>query len=149
MSVEHLETLAREAKMDGRFADALRNRLAMKEHFERHGGSVKAVTNNLNMIAFLAIQLEETNLAENSARECLCLYAKSISTPDERLATYYTMLSCVLAECKNFEEAVLYGEQGVPIFRTLFGADDCFVREWEDKIDCMRRKEPRLYLERT
>jgi tetratricopeptide (TPR) repeat protein len=134
-------------KMKGRFVDALRLRLQLEELYERHAIGAVEQSLNLNWIASLAVRTGNLDEAERAARKCLEIYRPVATDRDNRLATYLCMLSAVLAERREFDEAVTRGEEAVVLFAQIHGENSSFVQYRRVDIDRMRRKDTRPYLD--
>jgi hypothetical protein len=145
---EDLERRARELKLTcPDYAGALRVRLELEDWHARSGAGVHERTRNLNQLALLAVHAGVLGEAERAARECVELYRPIATERDERLATYVMMLSAVLAEARNFEEAVVHGERAVEMFAAHHGAQDSFVLYRKRDVDRMRAGDTGPYLD--
>lgn len=58
------------------------------------------------------------------------------------------MLAYVLAESGSFNEAAQYGEEALAIFGKLHGEKNQFVKNRAIDIECMKRREVRVYLDK-
>jgi tetratricopeptide (TPR) repeat protein len=143
-----LEKQARQLKQAGRYSDALLLRL----EFERR--QIEAETpnrdraRNLNWIAYLAVQTDRFSVAARAARKCLELYAPTATANDPVLASYTFMLAAVLAEARQFDEAVAYGETAIRLFSES-GHDAAFLEHRRADVARMRNGDTQPYLERS
>ena len=148
-AAQDLERRAQDLKSGPRdYAGALRLRLELERLQQDDGATLVEKAGNLNQIAHVAVHAGRLAEAERAARQCVAIYRPLTTDRDERLATYLMMLSCVLAEGGQFEEAARVGEEAVAIFVLNHGEQDDFVAaRWRD-IGRMRASEPRPYLDK-
>jgi tetratricopeptide (TPR) repeat protein len=139
---------AEELKLSGKYSDALRLRLALEQLYEQRGFSAVEQSLNLNWIAFLSVHSDNLDEAERAARKCIAVYRPVSANQDETLATYLMMLSLVLAEKRDFDEAIVYGEQAVAIFANIHSDASNFVKARKADITRMRNKTLQPYLDR-
>jgi hypothetical protein len=100
------------------------------------------------MLTFLAACRGERLEAVRAASKCLALYKEVLEPNPHHFATYVMMLSYVLAEDRQFSEAVAYGEEALMLFTKLHGQDDTFVQGLANDVESMRRAEIRDYLDK-
>lgn len=130
------------------FVEALQVRQLMERLQDRFDVHASDRTKNLNSLTFLALVVSDFAEAERAARKCVSLYQNVPDLNHEKLATYLSMLSSVLAERGSFDEAVVYGEEALHHFRFFHGDSDNFVDMVKHNVECMRHGERRQYIER-
>jgi hypothetical protein len=134
-------------KMQRRFADALCLRLQLEQLYEQHGVGAKEQASNLNWIASLGVRAGNLEEAERVARKCVEIYRPVSTERDQLLATYISMLSAVLAEKREFDEAVTHGDEAVALFARILGENDSFVQYRRMDVERMRRRDTGPYLD--
>lgn len=144
IEIERLQTLASSLKMEGDFAGVLKVRQTLEGYYDENFVDTIQQVQNLNQIANLAIHLGELTEAQRSSRKSVAL---SVSLPEESKATCLMLLSCVLAESEEFEEATVYAERAVEIFESIFGAESDFVAYRKYDLNRMRQKSLGGYLD--
>ena len=147
LSPAGLEEQARRLKQAGHYPAALFLRLDLERRHIEAGTSNKDRARNLNWIAYLAVQTDRFSVAERAARKCLELYAPTAKASDPALATYTSMLAAALAEARQFDEAVEYGETAIRLFSES-GHDDAIVQHRRADVARMRNGDTRPYVER-
>lgn len=144
----HLDDEAGRCKGAGRFSEALAIRQTLERVYDESSAEPIRQAKSLNMLAYLAACRGERSEAVRAAFKCLALYARVVEPNPHRLATYVMMLAYVLAEDRQFREAVVYGDEALMLFARLLGQDDTFVQDRARDVESMRRTEVREYLDK-
>lgn len=139
-----LRSQASTLKMEGDFAGALKVRLTLEGFYDENFVDTIQQVQNLNQIANLSINLGDLTEAQRSSRKSVAL---SVLLSEESKATCLMLLSCVLAESEEFEEATVYAERAIEIFESIFGAENDFVAYRKHDLNRMRQKSLGGYLE--
>ena len=136
------------AKHERRFRDALRLRVELDALLTSIDAPLAERCSNLNMMAFLGLQIGDYATAERAARSCVELYQCVDEKKSESWATYLSMLASVLAETSRFDEAAGYEERALEIFEQNHGSASDFVKIVAAHLERMRSKSPGFYIER-
>jgi hypothetical protein len=147
-SLPELKEQAQRLKRAGRNSDALFLRLELEQRQSEASMAARERACNLNVIANLAVRTDRFSIAERAARRCLEVYAPIARELDPALATYTGMLAAVLAEARQFDEAVEYGERAIRLF-TESGHDARFLDYRKADIARMRNRDAQPYIERS
>lgn len=141
------KTQAEELKQQHKYADALRLRLELERLYEREDAGPVEQSLNLNWIAFLGVHSRDLAEAERAARKCVEIYRPVATHRDQHLATYLFMLATVLAEKREFDEAIVPGEEALALFAQFLGESNSFVQYRRKDIERMRQKDTQPYVE--
>ena len=145
IEIERLKSLASSQKMNGDFAGALKARQALEAIYDDESVDPRHQVQNLQLIANMAVHLQSLAEAKRSARKCVTL---STGISEESKATCLMLLSCVLAESAEFEEATVFAERAIEIFESIFGPDSDFVAHRKNDLNRMRLRNLGGYLDR-
>ena len=136
------------AKHERRFRDALRLRVELDALLTSIDAPLAERCSNLNMMAFLGLQIGDYATAERAARSCVELYQCVDEKKSESWATYLSMLASVLAERGNFDEAVGFGESAFKQFALNHSPNSEFLKYRSLALERMRSKWLGYYIDR-
>jgi hypothetical protein len=130
--------------LHGRIHESLMSRLDIERLCSDSSVSSSNRARNLSLAASLAHKIGDLSTAELLTRKCVAVYG---AIRDIRCATYRMSLACILAEQRQFDEAISHAEAAILLFESLEKVDSSFVAYRKRDLERMREHVEGSYLD--